>query len=75
MDLNYLFLRQQVEKSLAEAAQGRATREAHEELARRYELEIERKSGGRIIFPSSRKNTGDEEEIMLRAMASQAASS
>jgi hypothetical protein len=44
-------------------------------LARRYELEIERKSGGRIIFPSSRKNTGDEEEIMLRAMASQAASS
>jgi hypothetical protein len=51
MDLNYVFLRQQVERSLAEAAESAAARSAHEELARAYELQIERKSGGRIIFP------------------------
>jgi hypothetical protein len=51
MDLNYIFRRQQVERSLAESSENKAAREAHEELARQYELEIERKSGGRIIFP------------------------
>jgi hypothetical protein len=51
MDLNYVFLRQQVERSLAKSADSEAAREAHEELARAYELEIERKSGGRILFP------------------------
>ena len=51
MDLNYLLLRQQVERSLAKTAQSRAARDAHEELARCYELAIERKSGGRIVFP------------------------
>jgi hypothetical protein len=51
MDLNYLFLRQQVERTLAEAADSAAARAAHEEMARRYELEIEQKSGGRIAFP------------------------
>ncbi len=50
-DLNYLFLRQQMERTLAESAKNAAAREAHEEMARQYELEIERKSGGRIIFP------------------------
>lgn len=50
MDLNYVFLRQQVERSLAEAADSAAARNAHEELARAYERQIERKSGGRIIF-------------------------
>jgi hypothetical protein len=54
MDLNYLFLRQQVERSLAAAADSAAARSAHEELARAYELQIERKSGGRIIFPRHR---------------------
>jgi hypothetical protein len=51
MDLNYVFLRQQVERSLAEAAQSAPARAAHEEMARAYELAIERKSGGRIMFP------------------------
>ena len=51
MSLNYLFRRQQVERSLADAAQSDAARQAHEELARQYELEIERKTEGRIVFP------------------------
>jgi len=50
MDLNYVFLRQQVERSLAKSADSKAAREAHQELARAYELQIERKSGGRIFF-------------------------
>jgi hypothetical protein len=50
-DLNYLFLRQQMERSLAAAARNAAARAAHEEMARQYELEIERKSGGQIVFP------------------------
>jgi hypothetical protein len=54
MDLNYLFLRQQVERTLAAAAKSPAAREAHEEMARQYELEIEEKSGGRIMFPWTR---------------------
>jgi hypothetical protein len=51
MDINYLFLRQQVERSLAATCANPAAREAHEGLARQYELEIERQSGGRIVFP------------------------
>ncbi|MGN6588768.1 MAG: hypothetical protein ACTHKE_00535 [Sphingomicrobium sp.] len=51
MDLNYVFLRQQVERSLARASESEEARQAHEELARAYELQIERKSGGRIVFP------------------------
>jgi hypothetical protein len=50
MDLNYVFLRQQVERSMAKAARNDAARSAHEELARAYEQAIERKSGGRIVF-------------------------
>jgi hypothetical protein len=56
MDLNYVFHRQQVERSLAENAASKAAREAHEELARAYELAIERKSGGRIMFPWHRED-------------------
>ena len=51
MDLNYVFLRQQVERSRADRARNDAAREAHEQLARTYELAIEQKSGGRIVFP------------------------
>ena len=61
MDLNYVFLRQQVERSLAEAAASAAARKAHEELARAYELAIERKSGGRIIFPWHRQAAAADE--------------
>lgn len=67
MDLNYVFLRQQVERSLAEAADSAAARSAHEELARAYELEIERKSGGRILFPWHRCSFGEKEEQMSLA--------
>lgn len=52
MDLNYLFLRQQVERSFASAARSKAAREAHEEMARSYELAIEHRSGGKIVFSS-----------------------
>jgi hypothetical protein len=51
MDLNYIFRRQQMERTRAEAAKSEAARAAHEEMAHQYELEIERKSGGRLVFP------------------------
>jgi hypothetical protein len=51
MDLNYLFHRQQVERSRAELAKDDSAKKAHEELARIYEIKIERKSDGRIMFP------------------------
>jgi hypothetical protein len=41
-DLNYLFLRQQVERSRAEAAKSDAARKSHEELAEGYEEQIDR---------------------------------
>ena len=59
MDLNYLFLRQQMERSLANAAHNDAARAAHEEMARQYELEIERKSGGQIVFPWHRPDVAE----------------
>ena len=40
MDLNYLYYRQQIETSLAEAANSGAARKAHGELAREYEKKI-----------------------------------
>jgi hypothetical protein len=40
MDLNYLFYRQQVERSRAEAAQSEAVRSVHEQLAIGYEEKI-----------------------------------
>ena len=45
MDLNYLFHRQQVERSRAEGAPSEAARKAHEELARKYEEQIEALTG------------------------------
>lgn len=41
MDLNYLLHRQQVERSLAESADGEEARIAHEQLARCYEAQID----------------------------------
>jgi hypothetical protein len=60
MDLNYVFLRQQVERSRANTSASDAARKAHEELARAYELAIEYKSGGRIVFPWHRDNSLDD---------------
>lgn len=72
MDLNYVFLRQQVERSRASSAENAAARSAHEELARAYELKIERESGGRIAFPWHRPSRDYEtdtpvEHFMLPA--------
>ena len=77
MDLNYLFLRQQVERTLAEAAKSAAARAAHEEMARQYELEIERKSGGWITFPWRRQEpaANDGSARLISATQTQSASS
>ncbi len=50
MDINYLFLRQQVERSRAEAATSTVARTIHEELANEYERLIEDATEGRITF-------------------------
>ena len=77
MDLNYAFLRQQVERTRAEAAKSDAARTAHEELARAYELAIEDKSGGRIIFPWHRRNgsTDAGSDQLISALPNPSASS
>jgi|1185.fasta_scaffold1163441_1 hypothetical protein len=77
MDLNYLFLRQQVERSLAATAQSPAARAAHEEMARRYELAIERESGGRIVFPWHREKLASDpgSDQLISAIQTRSASS
>lgn len=50
MDINYLFRRQQVERSLAKAASSAAARDIHEQLAAEYERQIEQVTDGRILF-------------------------
>ena len=50
MDINYLFLRQQMERSLAEAATSEVARKIHEQLATEYERLIEDATDGRISF-------------------------
>ena len=44
MDLNYLFYRQQIELSMAEAAGSEVVRMVHEQLAVQYEREIRKAS-------------------------------
>lgn len=51
MDLNYLFHRQQVERSRSEVADTEEARTAHEELARRYERKIEDLTSEEFKFP------------------------
>ena len=51
MDLNYLFHRQQVERSRAQAAASDAAREAHEELARIYEEQIKQLTSEEFSLP------------------------
>lgn len=50
MDLNYLFHRQQVERTLAQAAASEAARHIHLELAEEYERRILALSEGKISF-------------------------
>jgi RNA polymerase-binding transcription factor DksA len=49
-DLNYLLYRQQVERLRAEDAVSDEARNAHRELARRYEREIEKVAGGEFTI-------------------------
>lgn len=50
-DLNYLFFRQQVERSLAETAASPAARRVHRDLAELYQQRIERLTAGNIGLP------------------------
>lgn len=50
MDLNYLFHRQQVERSRAATATSDEAREIHELLARQYEAQIEKLTGEEFGF-------------------------
>lgn len=55
MDINYLFLRQQTERSLAEAAATDIARRLHEQLANEYERLIEDATDGRVSFVRHRR--------------------
>jgi hypothetical protein len=59
MDLNYLFRRQQVERSRAETADTDAARRVHEELAASYEQQIENQTDGNIRFRSNGVSTDE----------------
>ena len=50
MDVNYLFLRQQMERSRAATATSDVARKIHEQLADKYERLIEQATDGRISF-------------------------
>ena len=50
MDLNYLFHRQQVERTMAQAAASEAARTIHLELAEQYERRIVELSEGKVSF-------------------------
>lgn len=62
MDLNYLFHRQQVERSKASTANSDAARKSHEELAELYEDGIRRTSDGKVSFPVQ----GNESQASLK---------
>ena len=51
MDLNYLFHRQQVERTRADAAESDEARVAHEQLARCYEAQINQVTECVFEFP------------------------
>ena len=59
MDLNYLFHRQQVERTRAEAADSDEARVAHEQLARCYEAQINQATEGEFEFASDRHVESD----------------
>jgi hypothetical protein len=50
VDINYLFLRQQTERSRARTATSDVARRIHEQLADRYERLIEDATKGRVSF-------------------------
>jgi hypothetical protein len=50
VDVNYLFLRQQMERSRAATATSDVARSIHEQLANEYERLIEDATQGRVTF-------------------------
>jgi len=50
VDINYLFLRQQTERSRAATATSEVARKIHEQLAKQYERLIEDATLGRVSF-------------------------
>jgi hypothetical protein len=50
MDMNYIFLRQQVERSRAKVATSDIAHKIHETLASEYERKIEAATDGRVTF-------------------------
>lgn len=50
MDINYLFFRQQVERSRAKTATSDISRNIHAQLAGEYERKIEELTNGRVVF-------------------------
>lgn len=62
MDINYLFLRQQMERSRAKTATSDVARKIHNQLAKEYERLIEDATGGRIRFapPQGRARMTDQ---------------
>ena len=52
MDLNYLFHRQQVERTRAAGATSKEARAVHEQLARCYETQIRLATDGRLYAQS-----------------------
>lgn len=63
MDLNYLFRRQQVERSRAETANSTAARRAHEQLAVGYERQIEEQTAGGMTFRSDAASNGSNGDL------------
>ena len=59
LDLNYLLYRQQVERSLADRATPIEARQAHEELASRYEKQIEQLTGPDFVFIRTTDRSSD----------------
>ena len=59
MDINYLFLRQQTERSRAESASSDEARKIHQQLADEYERLIEDATDGRISFIHGEEPTPD----------------
>ena len=53
VDLNYLFHRQQVERTRSQAASSKEARTAHGELAERYEQQIEELTSDDFQFPKA----------------------
>lgn len=62
MDLNYLFHRQQVERTRAEAALSEEARIAHEQLARCYEARINQATGANFEFAPEGDIDGDRSD-------------